>query len=154
VESLIEVQLVSGHGDEPTVEQVRHWAGAALAALRGQDACLTVRMVDETEMTELNTRFRDRSGSTNVLSFPVEALPGVPHEAHPLGDIVICPPVVEREAANQGKALEDHFAHLVVHGVLHLHGHDHDIDSEAAVMEQLETEVLATLGINNPYQPV
>ena len=117
-------------------------------------ACLTVRMVDETEMTELNTRFRDRSGSTNVLSFPVEALPGVPREAHPLGDIVICPPVVEREAENQGKALEDHFAHRVVHGVLHLHGHDHDIDSEAAVMEQLETEVLATLGINNPYQPV
>ena len=154
MDALIEVQLASGYGEEPTAEQVRHWAGAALAALRDQDACLTVRMVDETEMTALNTRFRDRCGSTNVLSFPVEALPGVPQEVHPLGDIVICPPVAEREAANQGKALEDHFAHLVVHGVLHLHGHDHDIDSEAAVMEQLETEVLATLGINNPYQPV
>ena len=151
---MIEVQLASGHGDEPTVEQVRNWASAALAALRDQDACLTVRMVDETEMTELNTRFRDRSGSTNVLSFPVEALPGVPREAHPLGDIVICPPVVEREAANQGKALEDHFAHLVVHGVLHLHGHDHQSASQAEAMEKLETKVLATLGVKDPYLAV
>ena len=145
---------MSGHGDEPTVEQVRNWAGAALAALRDQDACLTVRMVDETEMTELNTRFRDRSGSTNVLSFPVEALPGVPQEAHPLGDIVICPPVAEREAANQGKALEDHFAHLVVHGVLHLHGHDHQSASQAEAMEKLETKVLATLGVKDPHLSV
>ena len=105
-------------------------------------------------MTALNTRFRDRCVSTNVLSFPVEALPGVPKEAHPFGDIVICPPVVEREATTQGKTLEDHFAHLVVHGVLHLHGHDHKSDAEANVMEQLETEVLATLGVKDPYQPV
>ena len=154
MDALIEVQLASGYGEEPTAEQVRHWVGAALAALRDQDACLTVRTVDETEMTALNTRFRDRPGSTNVLSFPVEALPGVPEEAHPLGDIVICPPVVEREATTQGKTLEDHFAHLVVHGVLHLHGHDHKSDAEAAVMEQLETEVLATLGVKDPYQPV
>ena len=84
----------------------------------------------------------------------VETLPGVPEEAHPLGDIVICSPVVEREATTQGKTLDDHFAHLVVHGVLHLHGHDHKSDAEAAVMEQLETEVLATLGVKDPYQPV
>ena len=70
MDALIEVQLASGYGGEPTAEQVRHWAGAALAALRDQDACLTVRTVDETEMTALNTRFRGRCGSTNVLSFP------------------------------------------------------------------------------------
>jgi probable rRNA maturation factor len=89
-----------------------------------------------------------------VLSFPVEALPGLPAAEHPLGDIVVCPSVVEREALSQGKKVEDHFAHLVVHGVLHLHGHDHQSDSQAAVMEQLETDVLATLGIKNPYQTV
>ena len=78
----------------------------------------------------------------------------VQHAEHPLGDIVVCPSVAEREALSQGKKVEDHFAHLVVHGVLHLHGHDHQSDSQAAVMEQLETDVLATLGIKNPYQTV
>ena len=154
MEPAIEVQLASGHGDEPTVEQVRNWAAAALAVFQDAGASLTVRMVDETEMIELNTRFRAHPGSTNVLSFPVEALPGLPAAEHPLGDIVVCPSVVEREALSQGKKVEDHFAHLVVHGVLHLHGHDHQSDSQAAVMEQLETDVLATLGIKNPYQTV
>ena len=96
MEPAIEVQLASGHGDEPTVEQVRNWAAAALAVFQDAGASLTVRMVDETEMIELNTRFRARPGSTNVLSFPVEALPGLPAAEHPLGDIVVCPSVVER----------------------------------------------------------
>ena len=91
MEPAIEVQLASGHGDEPTVEQVRNWAAAALAVFQDAGASLTVRMVDETEMIELNTRFRARSGPTNVLSFPVEALPGLPAAEHPLGDIVVCP---------------------------------------------------------------
>ena len=154
MEAAIEVQLASGHSDEPTVEQVRNWATAALAAFQDAGANLTVRMVDETEMTELNTRFRARPGPTNVLSFPVEPLPGLPEAEHPRGDIVVCPSVVEREALSQGKKVQDHFAHLVVLGVLHLHGLDHQSYSQAAAMEQLETEVLATLGIKNPYQTV
>ncbi|HCK75809.1 MAG TPA: rRNA maturation RNase YbeY [Gammaproteobacteria bacterium] len=152
MEAAIEVQLASGHGDEPTVEQVRKWVAAALAVFHVASASLTVRMVDETEMIELNTRFRAHPGPTNVLSFPVGPLPGLPKAEHPLGDIVVCPSVVEREALSQGKKVQDHFAHLVVHGVLHLHGHDHQNNSQAAAMEQLETEVLATLGIENPYQ--
>jgi len=154
VEPAIEVQLASGHSAEPTVEQVRDWVGAALTALQDDAARLTVRMVDETEMTDLNTRFRGRQDPTNVLSFPFEMLPGLPQGEHPLGDIVVCPPVAEREALSQGKNIKDHFAHLVVHGVLHLHGHDHQSASQAEAMEKLETKVLATLGVKDPYLSV
>ncbi|HCX87297.1 MAG TPA: rRNA maturation RNase YbeY [Gammaproteobacteria bacterium] len=154
MEPRIAVQLASGHRDEPTVEQIRNWAGAALAALQDDRACLTVRMVNETEMTDLNARFRGRQGPTNVLSFPFEALPGLPQDKHPLGDIVVCPPVVAREALSQGKKIEHHVAHLLVHGVLHLHGHDHHSDRQAEAMEKLETQVLATLGIKDPYRSV
>ena len=100
-------------------------------------------------MTALNQRYRGKDGATNVLSFPYEPIEG--DETGLLGDVVICAPVVAREAVAQGKALEAHWAHMVIHGVLHLLGYDHGSDSEAREMEQLEKWQLASLGFLNPY---
>ena len=97
----------------------------------------------------MNSRFRAKDRPTNVLSFPYERMPGMP--VHHVGDLVICAPVVEREAAEQHKAVEAHWAHMVVHGVLHLQGFDHTDDNEAARMEELETDILAALGFPAPY---
>ena len=107
------------------------------------------RIVDEAEGRALNERWRGRDHATNVLSFPAELPPGV---ALPLlGDLVVCAPVVAREAAEQGKAEADHWAHLVIHGTLHLLGFDHETEAEATVMEDLERALLAGLGIGDPY---
>jgi probable rRNA maturation factor len=100
-------------------------------------------------MTALNQRYRGKSGVTNVLSFPYEPLPGA--SSGLLGDIVVCAPVVAEEAVRQGKALDAHWAHLVMHGVLHLQGHDHHHDPDACRMETLETQLLAGLGYPDPY---
>jgi len=110
---------------------------------------LTIRIVDEAEGSELNSRWREKSGPTNVLSFPAEPMPGAPDDT--LGDIVICAPVVAREAAEQGKLFEAHWAHLTIHGVLHLRGYDHQTDAEAAEMEALETQLLKQLEYPDPY---
>jgi len=120
-------------------------------ALRGGAASaeLVVRIVDVAEMTALNHRYRGKSGVTNVLSFPYETLPGVTSGL--LGDVVICAPVAAAEAVRQGKSLEAHWAHLVMHGVLHLQGYDHHDDSEARRMETLEARLLAGLGFADPY---
>jgi len=124
------------------------WVNAALRD-HAHDAELTVRFVDEGEAAELNRRWRGKSGPTNVLSFPVsgleQAAPGL------LGDIVVCAPVVEREAEQQGKRLQAHWAHMVVHGTLHLLGYDHENNEEADIMESLEATILAGLGFPNPY---
>jgi probable rRNA maturation factor len=126
------------------------WVGAALAgAGRGGDAELGLRLVERSEMAALNERFRGRKGPTNVLSFPAE-LP--PELALPLlGDIVICAPVVREEATNQGKTEAAHWAHLTVHGTLHLLGFDHVAADDARAMEALETRILAGLGLPCPY---
>ena len=123
------------------------------AALEGQRAAaeLTIRVVGEAEGAELNQRWRGRPGPTNVLSFPFEVPPGLPPQDL-LGDLVICAPVVTREAADQGKTEEAHWAHLVVHGTLHLLGHDHMTEPEAEAMEALETTILARLGFPSPYE--
>lgn len=124
---------------------------AARAALAGRRASaeLCVRIVDQAESAELNERYRDKSGATNVLSFPCDA--DLPGGDAPLGDLVICAAVVMKEAAAQGKCLNDHWQHLVVHGVLHLLGYDHIGDDEAEVMENEERAILARLGIADPY---
>lgn len=111
-----------------------------------------IRVVDETESAALNQQFRDKSGATNVLAFPPEesVMPGA--ELPQLGDIAICGAVVAREAAEQGKPLEAHWAHMVVHGCLHLLGFDHMTDAEAAEMEARECELLGQLGIPDPYE--
>jgi len=108
-----------------------------------------VRIVDEAEITALNRQYRGKDGATNVLSFPFEAMAGV--ETGQLGDVVICAPVVAAEAVTQGKSLQAHWAHIVMHGVLHLLGYDHHRDAEAQEMEALETRLLASLGFPDPY---
>lgn len=133
----------------PPAEQFERWAASAIGGNR-EGAELTIRIVGETEGTELNEHYRpEKKGPTNVLSFPFEAPEGVTLPL--LGDIVICAPVVEREAAAQGKPPEAHWAHLVVHGCLHLLGYDHIDPEEAQEMELLETRILAGLGYSNPY---
>jgi probable rRNA maturation factor len=126
------------------------WAQAALTVARRRRATeLSVRLVDTEEGRELNLQYRGRDYATNVLSFPAELPPGV---VLPLiGDLVICTSVVAREAAEQDKAVRDHYAHMTVHGVLHLLGHDHIADDEAERMEALERRALAGLGIADPY---
>ena len=132
----------------PSASEIRAWAKAALKQLRDNSE-LTVRIVDEAESAELNKRWRNTEGPTNVLSFPAGDIPG-PLPA-PLGDIVICAPVVAREAARQKKKLNAHWAHMVVHGSLHLLGYDHTDKHGAEEMEGLEISILGNLGFNNPY---
>jgi len=149
VRAAIECQRVSTHGAVPGSPQLRQWARAALQGA-GAAGGLVIRLVDEPESRALNRDFRHIDGATNVLSFPFEAPPGVPSEH--LGDIVICAPVVEREALEQGKPASAHWAHMVVHGVLHLVGFDHHEEAEAREMESLERAILAGLGLADPYQ--
>jgi len=134
----------------PGPASFRRWAEAALQGARyRRRAELAIRIVGHAEGLALNRDYRGRDYSTNVLSFPVEPPPGVKLDL--IGDLAICAPVVEREAAEQGKAARDHWAHLTVHGVLHLLGHDHVQEDQALVMETLETRILAGLGIADPY---
>jgi probable rRNA maturation factor len=132
----------------PAPASLRRWAHAALAGRR-RAAEVTLRVVGRAEGSELNQRYRGRPGPTNVLSFPFEAPPGVRSAC--LGDIVLCAPVVAEEAADQGKPPAAHWAHLVVHGILHLLGHDHQNEVEAARMEALEVRALRRLGVGDPY---
>jgi probable rRNA maturation factor len=145
----VDVQIASEEDDLPDPECIRTWAEAAVANLRA-DTELTVRIVDETESAELNDRFRQKTGPTNVLSFPFESPPGV--SVSLLGDVVICAPVVRREADAQSKSLNSHWAHMVVHGALHLLGYTHECDDDAEEMETMETRILGRLGFDDPYQ--
>lgn len=124
------------------------WAQAAVQT--DQDAELTIRIVSSAEMQQSNLQWRGKDKPTNVLSFAAEFPPqaGVSY----LGDILICAEVLERESIEQGKASNDHWAHIVVHGVLHLQGFDHENDHDARQMEQREKELLATLGVADPYR--
>ena len=139
----------------PKKHAIRRWAQAALL----RDAEVTVRLVGEAEGRELNRGFRGKDYATNVLTFVYgegEAMPAAGEGSEgghgPLaGDLVLCVPVVVREAAEQGKTLEAHFAHLVVHGMLHLQGHDHENEADALEMEKLETDILGGLGYADPY---
>lgn len=139
----------AGAHDLPDEAQFVRWVEAALHGRRDR-AQLTIRLTDEAEITALNRQYRGKEGATNVLSFPFEAPPGV--EVPLLGDIIICAAVVADEARRQGKPLEAHWAHMVIHGTLHLLGHDHIDEAEAAEMEGLEIRLLAGLGYSNPYE--
>lgn len=137
----------------PAAASFRRWVALALDS-RIREADLALRLVDEEEGRAFNRHYRGRDYATNVLSFPAERPPGLPKNAHfpLLGDLVICAPVVAREAAEQGKPLAAHYAHLTVHGCLHLLGWDHENDADAQAMEQLEREILSGLGIDDPYR--
>ena len=132
----------------PTEEQIAQWATSAVQP-EGDEVEMTVRIVDEAESHELNLTYRGKDRPTNVLSFPFECPDEV--ELPLLGDLVICRQVVEREAVEQEKPLMAHWAHMVVHGSLHLLGYDHIEDNEAEEMESLETQIMQGLGFDDPY---
>lgn len=146
----IDIQCAISAEGLPSATQLHQWLQLALQD-RTADAELTLRIVDEAEITALNYRYRGKDGATNVLSFPYQPLPGV--ESGLLGDIVICAPVVAREAVAQSRSLEEHWAHVTIHGVLHLLGHDHQQAEEAGQMERLEAQLLGQIGFADPYQP-
>src|SRR5699024_8544254 len=136
----------------PATVSFRRWVAAALAAAgRERDSELSLRIVGSDEGRALNHQYRGKDYATNVLSFPVELPEGLDIDVPLIGDLVICAPVVARETGEQGKPLRHHWAHLTVHGTLHLLGYDHIVEAEAEVMEALERKVLATLGMPDPY---
>jgi probable rRNA maturation factor len=142
------VQRATNREQLPSDRQFERWVRAALADRA--EAVLTIRIVDREESRQLNARYRGKDAATNVLSFPAEVPPEI--DLPLLGDIVICAPVVADEAERQGKPAEAHWAHLTIHGVLHLLGHDHEEPAQAAAMESLEIRLLDSLGIADPYQ--
>jgi probable rRNA maturation factor len=145
----IHVQRAAKSSKLPSTQRIRTWVQTALEG-RVHRAELTIRMVGTAEGERLNRKWRGEHGPTNVLSFPADQiLDPLPDY---LGDIVLCPTVISREAMQQGKFLADHWAHLIIHGTLHLMGYDHAKPAEARKMERLETELLASLGIADPYK--
>lgn len=145
----VDLQIATQNTDNlPTDAQFQQWFEQAVKSFREQ-AEVTIRLVDEEESQSLNRDYRGKDKPTNVLSFPFEAPPGV--ELDLLGDLVICRQVVEKEAEEQNKDLFAHWAHMVVHGSLHLLGYDHINDEEAEEMESLEISIMNALGFDNPY---
>ena len=146
----VDIQRVTTSPELPENQQIRSWVKSTMAAVDKKNRELTVRIVDEEEGTQLNEHWRKKKGSTNVLSFPSgdakQYTPGL------LGDIVLCAPVIIREAGEQKKTLESHWAHMIIHGTLHLLGYDHIKAEEAEEMELLEIRILESLGYKNPYQ--
>jgi probable rRNA maturation factor len=138
--------------DAPNEQDCLAWVQSALAGRKDQ-ATVSIRIVDRAESQQLNRDYRGKDKPTNVLSFPFDAPPGVPEEAfdYMLGDLVVCAPIVAEEAHAQNKEIRHHWCHLLIHGTLHLLGYDHIKDEEAETMEQLERDILATLGMPDPY---
>lgn len=146
---ILDLQLACESGQGlPTEADFQRWLEAVLPQFQPESE-VTIRVVDEAESHELNHTYRGKDKPTNVLSFPFEAPPGI--ELPLLGDLIICRQVVEQEAREQEKALEAHWAHMVIHGSLHLLGYDHIEDDEAEEMESLETEIMLALGYPDPY---
>lgn len=145
---ILDLQLASSASDLPDITQFQSWLEAAILPFQ-DEAEVTIRIVDEQESQQLNLQYRGKDKATNVLSFPFQCPPGI---ALPLlGDLVICAGVVRAEASEQSKPLAAHWAHMVVHGCLHLLGFDHINDADAEQMEAEEIQILQQLGINNPY---
>ncbi len=142
----VEIQVASKEKELPADEDFMQWTEAAL---ENKDASVVIRIVDEGESRQLNREYRGRDNPTNVLSFPFKVPLEVP--SNHLGDLVICAPVVAEEAVQQGKPLLHHWAHMVVHGLLHLQGYDHLQEDDARRMESLECKLLREMGIPDPY---
>ena len=145
----LSVQYAAARAGLPAKSTLQRWARAALHGSSRRRVALGVRIVGSAESASLNRRFRRRPGPTNVLSFPFEAPSGIRSEL--LGDLVICASVVRREARTQHKPLRAHWAHMVVHGILHLRGYDHLNLHDATVMEKKEIRILKELGFADPY---
>ncbi len=140
--------------DNPHIDQLTRWVNAVLQTIPDKISNtqneVTIRIVDNEESAELNEHYREKKGPTNVLSFPDDPIVGF--ESDSLGDIILCAPLIKKEAAEQGKTLESHWAHLIIHGVLHVLGYDHIEEEDATVMEGLEVKVMQQLDYPNPYQ--
>ncbi|MEI6706491.1 MAG: rRNA maturation RNase YbeY [Methylococcales bacterium] len=147
----VEIQIIFTSPEQPSEAQIQLWIDTALTDIR-RDTEIVVRIVDEQESAELNETYRHKQGATNILSFPVEIPEGI--DLNLLGDLVICAPVLEKEAQQQGKILAHHWAHIIIHGVLHLLGYDHLDDEQAEEMESKEIILLQKLNIPNPYEQV
>lgn len=135
------LQVATDATNLPSLSQFKRWIRASLRV----DTSLTIRIVDADEGRQLNASYRSKDYATNVLTFPLA------EEPYLMGDIVICAPVIAREAQEQGKPLLAHYAHMTVHGVLHMHGYDHEVEAQAALMEAMEIAILHKLGFPNPY---
>jgi len=146
--NLLAVQRACHDSGLPDEKQLQNWVDAALTGI-DRDTEIVIRIVDEQESAELNEQYRHISGPTNVLSFPFSAPAGIKMPL--LGDLVVCSSRVQQEAAQQHKTLNDHWAHIIVHGVLHLLGYDHIDAQDADRMEAKEIKTLQQLHINNPY---
>ena len=146
----INIQHIADKALAPKASLMRKWAEAALSK-KTSAAEITLRLVDKEEMTKLNSVFRLKEGPTNVLSFPFDQPDVFASETTYLGDIVICSDIVNSEADEQGKEPEAHWAHMVVHGIFHLLGYDHETDEQTTIMESLEIETMRALGFPNPY---
>jgi probable rRNA maturation factor len=146
----VNVESHVGSDGVPDKRQFEKWVQAALQGRRSKRKQVNIQLFDPVQARQINKTFTGKDYATNVLSFPYEPLPG--EKTAVLGDIVICPAIVASEAKEQGKKLRDHFAHLTVHGVLHLLGFDHKDESDATKMEDQERIVLATFGIPDPYE--
>lgn len=144
----VDLQIDVDNAGLPSAETLEQWVTTALEGRRDRGE-ICVRIVTPEESQTLNREYRGKDKPTNVLSFPFDVPPGIPMDL--LGDLAICADVVEHEAAEQGKSLADHWAHMVIHGTLHLLGFDHINDDEAEEMEALERQLLARLGIADPY---
>lgn len=155
----LDVQNACEALDIPTTKELYEWVNTALTRSDTKITNthniieLTIRIVDSAEMIELNNHYRGKNSVTNVLSFPFEYPPGMPDdtECKIIGDIIICNQVVQDEAISQNKTINAHWAHLIIHGTLHLLGYDHTSDIEATTMEQLETQLLINLKLPDPY---
>lgn len=145
----VDLQLACEFDNLPSAEQFQRWAALVLDELKPYSE-ITIRISDTEESQSLNHSYRGKDKPTNVLSFEFDAPPGV--ELPLVGDLIICPEVVYRESLEQQKSFHDHFAHMVVHGCLHLLGYDHINDADAQEMEAIEKRLLATIDISDPYR--
>ncbi|RRS10535.1 rRNA maturation RNase YbeY [Pseudoalteromonas sp. J010] len=146
---MLDLQVACEFDNLPSEAQFQVWAEHALTQFR-KEAELTIRIADEQESQELNSQYRGKDKPTNVLSFPFDAPPGI--ELPLIGDLIICPQVVYQESVEQEKTFHDHFAHMVIHGCLHLLGFDHINEKDAVEMETIEKQILASLHIADPYR--
>lgn len=147
--NFLDFQVVSESKQLPAQTLFKYWVDAVLHD-ESQDSEIVIRIVDEDEMIQFNEQYRDKKGATNILSFPFEPPEGI--ESDLLGDLLVCASVIEAEALQQSKKLEHHWAHMIIHGVLHLIGYNHLEEQEAEEMEALEIKILRSIKIDNPYE--